>query len=140
MRVVRPGEASTQTVESMSYAGRERPVNGVQVCWLSQGDVDECGKAGYGLRLFTMAPQGEIPIHNHAYAQTIYVLSGRFECVAYDPETEQVVERCEVGKGESVFVDPWETHGMRNPSEDHPGSFLCCIGNWAHGEAAASRS
>jgi quercetin dioxygenase-like cupin family protein len=140
MRVVRQGEASTQVVESMTYAGRQRPVSGVEVSWLSQGDVDDCGKAGYGLRLFTMAPKGEIPIHSHAYAQTIYVLSGRFECVAYDPETERVVERCEVGAGESVFVSPWEAHGMRNPSEDQAGRFLCCIGNWKHGEDAAPGS
>lgn len=132
MHLVRKGESPAQPVTSMTYAGRERPVRGVQVQWLSQGDVGENGKAGYGLRVFTMAPEGEIPIHAHAYAQTIYVLEGTFECWTFEPETEKVTETCEAGPGEAVFVEPWEPHGMRNASPTETGRFLCCIGNWCH--------
>ena len=131
MHVMRQGEGDAQRVQAMTYRGKETPVRGVEVRWLSKGDVDECGRAGYGLRLFTMVPGAEIPIHSHRYAQTIYVLSGRFECRSFDPDTDELRETCTVAEGESVFVNPWEPHGMRNASPDEPGTFLCCIGSWA---------
>jgi quercetin dioxygenase-like cupin family protein len=137
MRVIRGGEGETQQVESMSYRGQDRPVRGVEVRWLSKGDLDDCSRAGYGLRVFTMTPGAEIPIHSHRYAQTIYVLSGRFECWSFDPETEERVDSCVVKPGEAVYTAPWEPHGMRNAAEDESGTFLCCIGSW-EGEAAGT--
>ncbi len=33
------------------------------------------------------------------------------------------------GPGDSIYVPSMEPHGMRNISENEPGTFLCCICN-----------
>ncbi|MEW5724057.1 MAG: cupin domain-containing protein, partial [Thermodesulfobacteriota bacterium] len=79
-------------------------------------------------------PEGEIPIHNHFYLQTMYILTGRFECFQYDPETERPVKSVVCGPGDTVFIPSLEPHGMRNLSETEPASFLCCICALGEGE------
>ncbi len=59
-------------------------VIGTSIRWLSQHGEDENGIPEYGLRFFTIQPGGQIPIHNHFYHQTMYILSGEFECWEFD--------------------------------------------------------
>ena len=115
-------------IDKFPYKGEMRDVVGVSVRWLSKFGDDGNGYPEYGLRFFTVQPGGYIPIHNHFYHQTMYMLEGRFECYSYDPETEKVIDTCVVGPGESVYIESMDAHGMKNIS-DQPATFLCCICN-----------
>ena len=82
----------------------------------------------FAMRLFTIQPGGEIPIHNHFYHQTMYILSGRVECYQYDPQTEEAIQTKVTESGDFIYVPSMETHGMKNIG-DEPVTFLCCIAN-----------
>jgi quercetin dioxygenase-like cupin family protein len=116
-------------IEKFPYKDRMNEVRGVSVRWLSKFGEDDMGQPEYGLRLFTVQPKGEIPIHKHFYVQTMYIMSGRFECWRFDTETDELVESAACGPGNSIYVPSMEPHGMRNISENEPGTFLCCICN-----------
>lgn len=121
-------ECEDVKIEQFPFKGQMRPVLGTSVRWLSSYGDDGHGYPEYGLRYFTIQPGGEIPIHNHLYHQTMYILSGRFECWQFDMETERAVDTKVIGPGDFVYVPSLEPHGMRNMG-DEPGTFLCCIAN-----------
>ncbi|MBW2023751.1 MAG: cupin domain-containing protein [Deltaproteobacteria bacterium] len=106
-------------IDKFPFKGEMREVKGTTVRWLSKFGDDGHGYPEYGLRYFTIQPGGEIPIHNHFYHQTMYILN---------METEEVVDTKIVGPGDYVYVPSMEPHGMRNIA-DEPASFLCCIAN-----------
>jgi quercetin dioxygenase-like cupin family protein len=114
-------------VGSVPYRGKSSDAKQVGVRWLSKVGQDAEGSPAYGLRLFTVGPAGEIPIHNHAYVQTMYFISGKFECWAFDPDTDKMVDKRICGPGDMVYIPSQEPHGMRNLSETESGEFLCCI-------------
>jgi quercetin dioxygenase-like cupin family protein len=114
-------------VGSVPYRGGSSEAKDVSVRWLSKTGMDSQGGPAYGLRLFTVGPNGEIPIHNHAYVQTMYIISGRFECRAFSAETDEMVNKKVCGPGDMVFIPSMEPHGMRNLSSTEEGQFLCCI-------------
>ncbi|MBW2058827.1 MAG: cupin domain-containing protein [Deltaproteobacteria bacterium] len=116
-------------VENITYKGELKKVTGVGIRWLSRTGRDEKGEPEYGLRFFTVQPGGEIPIHDHFYVQTMYILSGRFECWRFDPETGEIAEKVICKPGDAIYAPSMEPHGMRNMSETEPGTFLCCICN-----------
>ena len=116
-------------IETFPYKGKPYDVKGISVRWLSKCGDDGHGYPEYGLRLFTAAPGGEIPIHNHFYHQTMYILSGRFLCFEYDQETDQPTREVECGPGAAIYIPSMEPHGMKNLSDSEPGTFLCCIAN-----------
>lgn len=118
-----------QRVESAPFKGQARQVKGVTVRWLSKVGKDANGQPEYGLRHFTVEPGGMIPVHNHFFLQTLCIVSGQFECLSYDPDTEEVVDSKICGPGDWVYTESMEPHGMRNISETEPGTFLCCICN-----------
>jgi len=116
-------------VDKFPYHGKLRDVKGISVRWLSKFGEDDLGQPEYGLRLFTAEPGGEIPIHNHFYVQTMYILNGRFECWRFDPDTDQLKEKVTCSQGDVIYVPSMEPHGIRNLSETETASFLCCICN-----------
>jgi len=116
-------------VKEIPYGGKMNEVKGIGIRWLSKVVREKDGQSEYGLRLFTAKPGAEIPIHSHFYVQTMYILSGQFECWRFDPETDEQVEGVVCGPGDSIYVPSLEPHGMRNISENEPGTFLCCICN-----------
>jgi quercetin dioxygenase-like cupin family protein len=83
----------------------------------------------YGLRYFTIGPGGEIPIHNHLYYQTMYILTGHVRCFQHDPKTDKVVGEKVLGPNDFIFIPTMEVHSMRNESDKEPMTFLCCIAN-----------
>jgi len=115
-------------IEKFPYRGEMWEVIGTSIRWLSKHGDDGNGFPEYGLRFFTIQPGGKIPIHNHFYHQTMYILEGRFECWQFDPETDQIVQKKETGPGDFVYVPSMEPHGMKNIG-DKPATFLCCICN-----------
>ena len=88
-------------VESIAYKEQMKSVKEVTVQWLSKTGQDKSGYPEYGLRLFTVGPDGEIPIHSHFYIQTMYILSGEFECWQFDPDTEEIIDKKTCGPGDS---------------------------------------
>ena len=116
-------------IAKFPYKGQPLDVKGISVRWLSRFGDDGHGYPEYGLRLFTAQPGGEIPIHNHFYIQTMYILTGRFECYSYDAETDRKAKGVVCGPGASVVIPSMEPHGMRNLSDTEPATFLCCICN-----------
>jgi len=124
-------------IKSLEYKGKATEVKDVTVQWLSKSGTDAQGAPAYGLRLFTTGPGGVIPTHSHVYVQTMYILSGRFECWQANPNSDEITERSVVGPGQVVYVPSMEPHGMRNMSATEPATFLCCIGNVA-GEGCTS--
>jgi quercetin dioxygenase-like cupin family protein len=127
MQVVNVHDKKEQKIETYPYKGKPLQVKNVWIRWLSQAGPD--GAPEYGLRFFTIGPEGEIPIHNHQYYQTMYILSGRLSVTSYDLKTDQKVEEKIMGPDDFVFIPSMEPHSMRNISDREKVTFLCCIAN-----------
>ncbi len=80
MEVVKATDVPAVKIDKFPYKGERLDVKGISISWLSKFGDDGHGYPDYGLRLFTAAPGGEIPIHNHFYHQTMYIVTGYFEC------------------------------------------------------------
>ena len=128
MEVMHFKDCDDEQIEAFPFKGKMREVVGTSVRWLSRYGDDGQGYPEYGLRYFTIQPGGKIPIHNHFYHQTMYILSGEFECWQFDIDTEDILDRQIVGPGDFIYVPTMEPHGMTNIGTE-PAAFLCCIGN-----------
>jgi quercetin dioxygenase-like cupin family protein len=114
-------------IEVFPHRGELHEVRGISMRWLSSaGDEDS---PEYGLRFFTAEPGGEVPLHDHFYVQTMFILTGEFDCYRYHDEEDEIVETVRCGPGDAIFVPSMERHGMRNLSDTEPATFLCCICN-----------
>ncbi|MFB3884998.1 MAG: cupin domain-containing protein [Thermodesulfobacteriota bacterium] len=127
MIVMSARDAKKNKIETFPYKGKSYAVKDVWIQWLSQAGPQESPE--YGLRFFTVGPLGEIPIHNHFYVQTMYILSGRIVVFSYDPKTDNVIEEKNLGPNDFVFIPSMEPHSMRNLSDKENVAFLCCIAN-----------
>lgn len=128
MEIANALDCKDEKIEQFPFKGKMRPVIGTRIRWLSRHGDDGTGYPEYGLRHFTIQPGGRIPIHNHFYHQTLFILTGKAECCRYDFETEAVLELKRVGPGDFIYIPSMEPHGMENVG-DVPVTFLCCIAN-----------
>lgn len=128
MEVLNAKEVKAKQIENFPYKGKPYEVKEVWIKWLSQAGPDR-SSPDYGLRFFTVGPKGEIPIHNHFYVQTMYMLRGNLVVYAHNPETDAKVMEKKIGPDDFVFVPTMEPHSMVNPSESEEAAFLCCIAN-----------
>ena len=115
-------------IDKFPYRGKMHDVIGTSVRWLSKYGDDGSGQPEYGLRFFTIQAGGQIPVHSHFYIQTMYIVSGQFECWQFDPETNEIVQKKTTGPGDFIYVPSLEPHGMKNIGAE-AGTFLCCICN-----------
>ena len=120
-------EANETKIESFPYRGKPLEVKDVWIRWLSQAGPQDA--AEYGLRFFTIGPKGVIPIHNHFYHQTMYILSGRLLVVSHDAKTDEKIEEKRMGPHDFVYVPSMEPHSISNLSDTENATFLCCIAN-----------
>lgn len=127
MKIQNAKDVKEKKIDSFPYKGKTLVVKDVTIRWLSQAGAADSPE--YGLRFFTVTPGGEIPIHNHFYHQTMYILSGRLTARSHDPETDRVLEEKEVGPDDFIYVPTMEPHSLRNPSSSEECTFLCCIAN-----------
>jgi len=127
MDILNVNDREEKRIESFPYKGRSLKVREVGIRWLSQAGPDDSPE--YGLRFFTVGPGGEIPIHNHFYVQTMFILSGRMVVYSYDRETDEQTSEQTVGPHDIIFVPSMEPHGMKNASGTEEATFLCCIAN-----------
>lgn len=125
MIVINVKDRESHKIETYPYKGRPLKVRDVWIRWLSQAGPEESPE--YGLRFFTIGPRGEIPIHNHQYLQTMYILSGRLAVRSHDPDTDEVLEERIMGPHDLVYIPSMEPHSMVNLSETEDATFLCCI-------------
>ena len=128
MEILNYKDCQDVNIEKFPFKGTPRKVTGTSIRWLSRCGNDGTGNPEYGLRYFTIQPGGEIPIHNHFYHQTMYILQGTFECYRYDMESEEPVESRVTESGDFIYIPSMEPHGMKNIGSG-PGAFLCCIAN-----------
>lgn len=128
MKIVHYSDCENVTIDKFPYRGKENEVVGTAIRWLSKHGDDGHGYPEYGLRYFTIQPGGHIPIHNHFYHQTMYILEGQFECWCFDAETDEIKEKSIAKPGDAVHIPSMEPHGMKNIG-DEPAAFLCCICN-----------
>jgi len=113
-------------VKKINYAGTDFEVKGASIRWLTHKKLGgEEYQHNHALRHFTVAPKGEVPIHNHKYTQIMYIVSGNAVCGAISKDGTR--EEREIGPGDFVYNYSFEPHGLRNPSDTEPAVFLCCI-------------
>jgi quercetin dioxygenase-like cupin family protein len=127
MIVISVNDRKDTKIETFPYKGKPLEVKEVWIRWLSQAGPE--GAPEYGLRFFTIGPGGNIPIHNHFYYQTMYILSGRVLVTSYNVETDEKVEEKVMGPNDIVFVPTMEPHSIKNLSDTENVTFLCCIAN-----------
>ncbi len=120
-------EANENKIETYPYRGKPLEVKNVWIRWLSQAGPKDAPE--YGLRFFTIGPKGAIPIHNHFYHQTMYILSGHLLVVSHDAKTDEKIEEKTMSPHDFVYVPSMEPHSISNLSETENATFLCCIGN-----------
>jgi quercetin dioxygenase-like cupin family protein len=120
-------EANETKIETYPYRGKPLEVKNVWIRWLSQAGPKDAPE--YGLRFFTIGPKGTIPIHNHFYHQTMYILSGHLLVVSHDAKTDEKIEEKRMGPDDFVYVPSLEPHSISNLSDTENATFLCCIGN-----------
>jgi quercetin dioxygenase-like cupin family protein len=113
-------------VKKINYQGKDFEVKGASIRWLTHKNLggDEY-QHNHALRHFTVAPKGEVPIHQHKYTQIMYVLSGKALSTALSKDGDK--EEREIGPGDFVYNYSLEPHGLKNLSDAEPVVFLCCI-------------
>ena len=119
-------DAKNTKIDTFPYKGENLEVKDVWVRWVSQAPATD---PEYGLRLFTVGPNGEIPIHKHFYYQTMYLLTGSLVVYSYDQETDEKTQEKKVGPHDVIFIPTMEPHSAVNPSSSEECTFLCCIAN-----------
>jgi len=127
MDILNVNDREERRIDSFPYKGKALKVHGVGIRWLSQAGPSDSPE--YGLRFFTVGPGGEIPIHNHFYVQTMYILSGKMVVYSYDRERDLQTGEQAVGPNDIIFVPSMEPHSMKNASKTEDATFLCCIAN-----------
>ena len=116
-------EIEEQQIVDYPYKGKKNKVGDTTIKWLTQ--CCDPQMPSYGLRMYTVGLQGYIPIHNHMYLQTMYILSGRISVTCYD-KNDQVLEEKVLGPHDFVYLPSMQPHSMKNVG-DEPVTFLCCI-------------
>ena len=134
MIVKNANDIEEKQISDYPYQGKNYKVSHTTIRWLTQCCDPEM--PSYGLRLFTIGPQGYIPIHNHSYLQTMYILSGKISVTSYNDQGEPQEEK-NIGPDDFVYIPSMEPHGMKNIGNE-PVKFLCCIAVLDENELALS--
>lgn len=134
MEIVNVKDIKEKKIESFPYKGKPYPVKEVGIRWLSQAGPQDSPE--YGLRFFRVGPGGIIPIHNHFYVQTMFLITGHLVVYAHDPATDKKVREKGVGPNDAIFIPSMEPHSIVNPSQTEEATFLCCIANVYEEEGA----
>jgi quercetin dioxygenase-like cupin family protein len=127
MYVINVKDKEDTKIETFPYKGKPLKVKDVWIRWLSQAGPKDSPE--YGLRFFTIGPGGYIPIHNHLYYQTMYILSGHISVMSHESKTDEATEEKIMGPSDLVFIRTMEPHSMKNLSDTETATFLCCIAN-----------
>lgn len=101
MIVKNVNEIDEKQILENPYKGKNYTVSHTTIKWLSQ--CCDPNKPAYGLRFFTIGPRGSIPIHNHRYLQTMYILSGKISVTSYNNNDEVQEEKVAGPNASSIY-------------------------------------
>jgi quercetin dioxygenase-like cupin family protein len=79
------------------------------------------GTPNFSFRVFTIAPGGYTPYHEHPFEHLNYAISGQAALVAADGS------RREFNAGQFALVLPGEKHQYRNTSATEPFVMICAV-------------
>ena len=81
---------------------------------------NEDGTPNFSVRVFTIAPGGHTPFHNHPFEHLNYIIEGEGVLVGQNRENK-------IKKGDFALVLPDETHQYRNTSASQPLVLMCAV-------------
>ncbi|MBN2449387.1 MAG: cupin domain-containing protein [Lentisphaeria bacterium] len=79
------------------------------------------GTPSHSVRVFTLAPGGHTPWHEHPWEHLNYAIAGEGEIVAADGTAHPFAA------GDFALVPPGEKHQYRNTSRRRPFLLLCAV-------------
>ena len=79
------------------------------------------GVPNFSFRVFTLAPGGHSPHHQHEVEHLNFVLSGQGALMDEQGNANPL------GKGDFAFVAPHDVHQFRNTSETEDFIFICAV-------------
>ena len=109
-------------VKEVIRHGEKVPVTGCKIRWIVDSETGgEAYNHNFSFRYFILEPGGEIPMHEHAYEEVVFILEG---ALLFSTEEETV----EVGPGETIYTYTFEPHALKNHTSS-PAIFTCSIDN-----------
>lgn len=93
-------------------------VEGATIRWLIK-DTD--GADNFAMRLFTLAPGGHTPFHQHDWEHEVFIIEGKGALVHGSEDNETPFEA-----GHVIFVPPNDWHQFKNTGSQ-PVKFLCLV-------------
>jgi quercetin dioxygenase-like cupin family protein len=106
----------TQYSDVESIKVEEDGVSGVSMRWVIS---EKQGAENFALRVFTVEPGGNTPLHTHDWEHEVFVLKGNGS--AYSDG-----EYVPMQQGDVIFIAPNELHQFKNTS-DAVMEFICLI-------------
>ncbi len=95
------------------------PIKGIEGAGIQWLISDKQGADKFYMRLVTIEPGSEIPLHSHDVVHEIFVLTGEGAVVTEEGENK-------VCHGNFVYIEGDIVHGFKNTgNEDF--KFICCI-------------
>ncbi|MCW3975690.1 MAG: cupin domain-containing protein [Candidatus Bathyarchaeota archaeon] len=118
-------EIEGKIITQLEHKGKKVDVGEVQMKWLSYQNLGNY-KHDFIVRHVAYEPGTKVPMHEHEYAHSLYILKGRFE-ITSGGETREV--------GQDTFIDipPFESHEAKNLG-DEQAALLCCINCVGNGD------
>lgn len=116
------GRTSVKIRNDVDVVAQAVPMEGAKDVQMQAVIGPEEGSLNMTMRLFTVAPGGHTPYHEHNYEHVVRVISGKGAVVDAQGENYELVP------GQNVYVEPGEKHQFANPSSE-PFQFTCTIPN-----------
>ena len=109
-------------VKEATYHGEKVPVTGCKIRWVVDPETGgDKYNHNFSFRYFVLEPGGEIPMHEHAYEEVVFMLEG---ALLFSTEEETV----EVKPGDAIYTYTFEPHALKNHTSS-PAIFTCSIDN-----------
>lgn len=94
----------------------EEGVKDTTIRWLVS---NKDGAQNFAMRVFTVAPDGQTPYHQHDWEHEMFILSGSGTATTEGGDVP-------FKQGDFFFIKPMEMHQFRNTSQDKL-EFICLI-------------
>mgnify|MGYP002642484727 CR=1 FL=1 len=111
MKIININDAPAQavTMEGAAHVTKRLPI----------GKAD--GSPSFSARVFTLAPGGYTPYHEHAWEHLNYIIAGKGELLDADGQARPLQP------GDFALVQPGEKHQYRNASATASFIMICAV-------------